>query len=680
MSAHRTFLNSAGLRAVLFPLFGRAEFNDPDAPATARPEPGRGLLFDAADLPRIRANLESPRFAELRASVFPTDLAARERFLRDEVRLENLMFDMLRVRQILEQAALAYVLNREPAQLALARLALRRLCDYQRWDYFLEGGKHTFGLQRGPEATIACVLVLDWLGDELTPEERAMTEQSIVTKGAPACFHALNGMKYPDRVRGWTQDPREKMPFTIDMRRWPLILNATNLKVIPTCGLGFAAIALQGRHPDAAKWLDLARQSARAFAIMYGMDGAYDEGPGYWGYTTMHLILFAEALHRRLGLDDRHLINYPGTVRYALSMAMPTQAVPKDTVNFGDVGALDVSIAAWVAQTHGDALSQHVAGHIGGMGHWPAAVWYRPEAPEHAPGAELHDMRLSNDVVISRTGWKAEDGVVALRSGGPANHEHADRNSVIFKVYGERLFHDPFGAGYTTTVSRWALRQPEAHSAVLIGGRGHQYHDGSEGTNASWAAASVTDFRTGPGWMKVTSNATEAYQLVSPDVTLAERTLVYLKPDVLLVFDRVRLGTAPAAVQTRYQLHNDDGAGAVAAGGNGFTITRPLATLVATAQATGAVTVRTGRIELAANEGTYQHAKAGCQDYAEVESAAALTHEILTVAAASPAGQTPGSLTVKPVPGGWHVQGVHNGRPVAVRITATVDAAPEVTL
>ena len=136
--------------------------------------------------------------------------------------------------------------------------------------------------------------------------------------------------------------------------------------------------------------------------------------------------------------------------------------------------------------------------------------------------------------MISRTGWTAQDSVLALRSGGPGNHEHADRNSVIFKAYGERLLHDPFRAAYMVQNPRWRLRLTEAHTAVLINGQGHQYHDGSEGTNASWAFARVIDYRTGPGWMVVTSDATDAYQLVNAQVTRVHRTLVYLKPDVVI--------------------------------------------------------------------------------------------------------------------------------------------------
>lgn len=690
MLNRRTFLKSAGVLAAL-PLLGRVAYAA-ESPVGSAVKPGRvrGLLFDSEDIPRIRANLDAPRFAELRAQVFPADMAADERFLRDELRLENVINDMSRARQLLERAAFAFVLTRDPRQLALAKLALGRLCDYERWDYFLEGGQHTLGLQRASEANIACCLALDWLGDEVTPDEQIRVEQAIATKGAPACYLALYGMKYPDRVRGWTLDPREKFPMSANLSRWPLILNSTNLKVLPICGLGYAAIALHGRHLDAAKWLDLARQSAKAYAGMIGLDGAYDEGIGYWGYTTIHLVLFAEAMYRQLGIDERNLVNYPGTVRYALHMAMPTLPAPavagkiagaasvanpeRDIVNFGDSGrGIDVSIAPWVARTHHDPLSNHVAREIGGLKYVGAAIWYHDDAPAQPPGPELLDVRMTNDLIISRTGWTATDSVLALRSGGPANHEHADRNSLIFKAYGERLFHDPFRADYSPKNPRWLLRLTEAHTAVLIAGKGHQYHDGSEGTNASWAWAHVTDYRTIDRGMVVTSDATEAYQLVNPAVTRVERTLVYLKPDVLLVLDRVRLEGAPAAVQLRYQVYNEDGQGAVEAAESKFTITRPHATLAATVRAAGELTVRTGRLALPVEE--------GMQPYAEVESAAGLTHEILTVATAQQTGGLHGAMAIERQDGGWKVQGTHNGRQVNVRIAPAVDnAAPVVTV
>jgi hypothetical protein len=325
-----------------------------------------------------------------------------------------------------------------------------------------------------------------------------------------------------------------------------------------------------------------------------------------------------------------------------------------------------------VARVHGDPLAQHVAQHVGIIkSHW-GAIWYDPARPAEAPGPEQLDVRLDNDWVVARTGWAAADGVVALRSGGPGNHEHADRNSIIFKVHGERLLHDPLRAGYSPKLERWKLRQTDAHTAVLIDGRGHQYHDGREGTNASWAWARIIAWRTGPGWVAVTSDATEAYALAPGDVLRVWRTVLYLKPDVLVLLDQVSLAGAPRPVQLRYQVYNDDGGGSATAGERGFRINRPKATLDAVVRSAGALTVATGRLDLPAEEGVFP--------FVEVESASANEHVVLTLATAQAGEGEHGPLAAVREGEGWRIHGAHAGRKLDVRLAAGPDGIPAVTV
>ena len=331
---------------------------------------------------------------------------------------------------------------------------------------------------------------------------------------------------------------------------------------------------------------------------------------------------------------------------------------------------MDVSVAGWVGQANGDKLCNYVAKHVGSIRLLQGVIWYRPEAEEQAPGPELLDVHMSNDWVISRTGWAANDSVVAFRSGGPGNHEHADRNSVIFKAHSDRLFHDPFHAGYSYTTPQWALRLTESHTAVLINGKGHQYHNGSEGTNASWAAAKVTDYQTGPNWMCVTSDATEAYALVLPDVTLVTRTVIFLKPDVLLLLDRVQLKAA-APVQLRFQVFNEDRKGVATASGQAFSIDRPLASLKATLAASGAVAATAGRLNPPENVGVFP--------FAEAVSASATRHEVITACTASPAGGAHGALTITREGDAWRVTGTHAGLKVNVTIKTAGDN-PAITI
>ncbi len=691
--SRREFVTGAALLAAGVPALAQLpSLSMPASLPTVVPPPTAarrsGLLFDAADLPRIRANLRDARFSGLWREMSTMDqatdtsVAAETAFLEREMRYTNHGSHMVRARAALERAAFKYVTTGEADQLGLARLALRRICDFPKWDYFLENGRQVIGLQRAPEASIAVACALDWLGPVLTPAEVARAEQCLADKGAAACYRTLYGMKYPDRVRGWTNDPEDEFPFKPDLSRWPLILNSTNLKTVPIAGLGIAACWLHGRHPEAPRWLALARSSARAFVEMFQPDGSYDEGPMYWSYTASHLAFFAEVMYRTLGVDDRALLNYPGTMRYALAMSMPTAGAPivppesqrrpaqpyavlepaHDIVNFGDSGVnLDMSLAPWVARVHRDPQSQYLAQHVGVMkSHW-GAIWYDPSLPAKAPGPDQLDVRLDNDWVVSRTGWAPADGVLAFRSGGPGNHEHADRNSLIFKVYGERLLNDPLRAGYAPKNPRWLLRQTCAHNAVLVDGQGHQYHDGHEGTNASWAWARLTAFQTGPSWLALTSDATEAYALVQPAIKRVRRTAVYLKPDVLVLLDHVSLSGAAKPVQLRFQVFNDDALGQVTSGAGNFVITRPGATLAASVVAVGACTVRTGQLDLPVADGVFP--------YAEIESAAANEHEVLTLATAQPKGTAPGRLTAEREGADWRIRGTHQGRRLDVRIT-----------
>jgi hypothetical protein len=695
--SRRTFLKTSAALAASLPFAGLdLRGGEPAAAPALPPLPAgarRGLLFDEADLPRIRANTQHPRFAAYWKSLLDVDVATSTAFLRTELRTTNHVTHLLRAQQILDRAAFIYLVNRDPAQAELARLAMRRMLDYPEWDCFLEGGK-VLGMQRATEGSFALLFALDCLGDAVPAEERAAVEQAVLTKGIPACHAAVYGMKYPDRVRGWEWNPRSEIDAMrhISLKRWPLILNSTNLKIIPTACLGIAACYFRGRTPEADGWLELARSSAKAFSTMYGSDGCYDEGISYWGYTTLHLALFAEVLWRTQGIDDRSLINYPGTVRYALGNTMPTiddhrtvaavthlpgytMPVVKpqfDVVNHGDAnGGVEVSVATWVARTHRDPLAQHVAASVGEAKYVYGLVWFDSSLPVALPGPALLDTRQANDIVISRTGWEAKDNVLALRSGGPGNHEHADRNSVIFKAYGERLLHDPFRAAYITKQPRWMLRLTSAHTAILINGEGHQYHDGSEGTNASWAFARVTDYRTGPGWMTVTSDATDAYQLVNPAVTRVLRTLVYLKPDVVVFLDRVTLADAKASVQVRFQANNEDLAATLALPNDNFLITRPHASLLGRVARAPGLAVRLGKLPLAEADGS--------QPYAEVESAAAADHEILTVCTARPTGETHGDLKLAREGAAWRVTGTHAGQKVDVTLNSSANV-PTLTL
>lgn len=658
MITRRTFLQAGTTSVFALPFLSLVS---PDAASAAPAVKHSGLLFDPSDIHRIRKTASHPRFAPLWDSYLKADLAADNKFLDEELRLDNHVLHLNKARTMLERSSFVYAITKDPAHLDTAKRAINKILQYKKWDYFMEGGKHTIGLQRASELCVAMSFASDWMRDGLDAATIAEIDRQIGEKGAPACYLTLFGMKYPDRVRGWGFDPESDYKFRFDLSRWPIILNATNLKVIPISGLGIAACHLRGKHPQAEQWLDMARSSARAFAPMFHSDGSYDEGVGYWGYTAMYLTMFLEVLYRTTGIDDRSLINYRGTTRYGLQMSMPTNHEPADAVNFSDAhGMGDVSVAGWVAQQYRDPIAQYVATKISKPSHYTGFIWFDPALKAKQPGRELMDVRFDNDIVVSRSGWDPAGSVLAFRSGPPANHEHADRNSMIFTAYGERLLHDHFNAGYSYTVPLWKLRQTEAHTAVLIDGKGHQYHDGKEGTNASWAFAKILSYEASPKHMMLSSDATDAYQLVNDDVERVVRSVFFLKPDVFIIVDQVAMKSSTPKVQARFQVFNDDKNGKVSAEKEQFRIDRPGVSLTGRVYAKQEIAVRTGTLDIPSDLGIYP--------FAEAESPQARMHELVTVCTAQKGDAPHGALDVSRKGTLWTIRGKHEGTAVDVTI------------
>ena len=180
-------------------------------------------------------------------------------------------------------------------------------------------------------------------------------------------------------------------------------------------------------------------------------------------------------------------------------------------------------------------------------------IWHDPSIPKTPPSATPTLWHSDLDWIVARNGFREDDLLVAMRSGGPSNHEHADRNSIIVKAFGEVLVSDPRGAPYNAADPDWEMRTTAGHSAVLIDGKGHQYHDGSEGTKPSDASARIIRKVQTDKMMHWSSDATPAYQLVHPDLVSIVRTVIVL-PELagLILIDRIVKNEEDSGAELRF--------------------------------------------------------------------------------------------------------------------------------
>ncbi len=553
-----------------------------------------GLFFDDVDIERMRHLFsESGRFASLRERMLAFDRVAERRFIKEEVRYNDQLFHIARLGNSAEEMAFLYLMTGDEDAADLAADLVRTMMKFQRWDFFLEGGKDVVGVQRAPSSTIAVSLVSDWLGPRITPEERADWITTMGRRGCEPCYVGLYGIRNPREVVGWGFDETstffEHRPGNnTDMSRRPEITATTNLRAVPAGALTIGALTYRqefGDGPDVRRWLEMATFSLEEFNRIFRPDGSYHEGVSYGNYTATHLAQATTILERFGEKNVLAKINWEGYARYIVNMAMPTDEDPYDIVNFGDNGnpksgergaVTRTAVPYWIGRRYLSGLAQWFADERGGDPDFWALIWYDETVRAVRPEA-MNRLWISDlDWVTARTGFNPRDLVVGLRSGAPGNHEHADRNALIVKCFGEQLVTDPYRPPYSYSDPAWPMRLTIGHSAVLIDGKGHEYHNGVEGTNASTSYARLVDSGTGSGYAFWVSEATQPYRLVDVDVKFVARTVIVLyEAPAVVVIDRMTKYSTPSQFQARYFGYNYDGRCRQETSGSDFVTSRP---------------------------------------------------------------------------------------------------------
>ncbi len=627
------------------------------------------LFFEESDIPQIRANartiLLGAKFREW-AARSPESLApAWEQFNKSG----NIIYDLRKVWAAFEETAVVHLA--EPSEACRKALvdSIEAAIRLPKWEYMMDGDA-VLGIMRSSMATSRLLFGREVLGDEMDPDLDQRLLVAIADKGVQPCYQAIYGMDHPDEVVGWRMDPDHPHIQDMDMSRWPMILGSNNLRGAPTMALGIGALALLGKDERAETWLKAAEDSATtAFKLFFG-DGSYFEGLSYSEYLLRTILAFCEAHYRVRGtIDWTRAMDFDAHTDYIAGMQAGKKADGNpDIVNFSDASkSIYPCVSSWIERRTGNPRAQFATEHFAEPGYFLDYLWYRPNRPSQSPPSALKNYRNEQDWIVCRSGWRPDDGVLAFRSGRPANHEHSDRNSFFYKIYGERMLNDPFGAAYDPKTPTWTLRLTKAHNAVLIGGKGHQYHKGEEGVNESQAEAKVVRWSDQGQRVWWCSDATQAYNLVDANVSNVSRTVLFAKPNVVVLLDRVSLEEGARSVEVRFFPDNRDGKARLKVEDDRFSIERPRATLYGAYATNGAVEGSARDLDLW--DGLVGEDKATETDRADareqygifpfvgINTKPAKEHSIVTVMVARPSGvEKKPTIAIRSVANGWQFE------------------------
>lgn len=583
-----------------------------------------GLFFDSSRLSKLRELYQDASiFADLRQGLEEYDCAEGQRFLKEELDPNDQLKHLNDIGEIAGKMAFHFLMTGRETSGQLAADCIRNILQFQYWDFFLSG-EEVMGVQRAPSSVVAISVAADWLGEFISEEERRQWITAMGEHGCEPCYRGIHDIRYPRKAGLWRVNPRsgffKRRPDLGGrqlMVRRPEITHNTNLRAVPASALAFGVFATQaefGNSETVERWKEMARFNLEVFRDIWEADGSYHEAMNYGNYTAKHL-LQASLLFRQSGdssLDD--LIHWGGFARFLFHLHLPTRADSAGIINFGDSGNFpptsggDLSNSAhrpaltmvpFYAGSRGDAEAQWIGENMEASQDYWALICYEPEATAAKPDTQPQLWTCDLDWAVVREGWEVEDLVLALRSGVPGNHEHADRNSFILKALGEVLIADPFRCPYSCNDPSWIMRTTEGHSAILVDGKGHGYVNGSEGTNASYAKAVLLESSFQNGEAILFSNATQPYRLVDLDITSVTRSMaVLLQEKGIIIVDHLKKEETDSTLEARFFGYNNDGQATLSVSDNTFEVQRPGAQLRGRVFSSQALSGRVDRLKI----------------------------------------------------------------------------------
>lgn len=298
---------------------------------------------------------------------------------------------------------------------------LLAVCDFPDWNprHYLDTAEMAHAVGVG----------YDWLYGLLDEEQRKKIRAGLIRHGLEPGLNA-----YAEKEQyGWWKDCDHN---------WNQVCNA---------GMIVGALAIAETDPGYAREIipQAIRSLPRALA-MYGPDGAWTEGPGYWGYATRYTMFGLAALETALGTDFG-LLQIKGLSEAGLSPVYTTGPTGL-YLNYADSGERarrsPMASMFWLARIFQNdfvADDEHRLIEASGRITPQHLVWYtpRPHGNVEAPALDKR-FRGPVELALMRSAWRDPEALfVGIKAGyNQANHSHLDLGNFELDALGVRWARD----------------------------------------------------------------------------------------------------------------------------------------------------------------------------------------------------------------------------------------------
>ncbi|SLN63109.1 heparinase II/III domain-containing protein [Pseudooctadecabacter jejudonensis] len=380
----------------------------------------------------------------------------------------------------------------------------------------------------------------DWLYDDLSQDERTTVRAALLERTRDLAEHAIDNAKI------------HLFPYDSHAVR------SVSSCIIPAC----IALLHDDETGQAEEWLNYSIEFLYTVYSPWGdAQGGWAEGPHYWMTGISYLLDAANWLKVYTGLNvyDRPFFQNTGDFPLFTKAPNTRRATFGDDATQGDLSCIKIG------------MNLRQFGGVTGNG---AYQWYCDESQRLNPGTEgdfynwgWWDTRF--DEMAFRTGWpmvEATDppggmrhfegvGWVAVQHQmanpdehiqfvfksspyGSISHSHGDQNAFCLAAYGEDLaIQSGYYVAFNSSMHRQWRRQTRSKNAILINGKG-QYAE-KDKARALAANGRILAAEEHDDHIYIRGDATAAYQSLSPEVTLAEREIYFVRNSYFVIVDKV---------------------------------------------------------------------------------------------------------------------------------------------
>lgn len=405
-----------------------------------------------------------------------------------------------------------------------AEEARRRLMHFMTWD--MEASSSTvFPDEVGMDIAENATPVFDWIYDYLSPEEREKCIE-ILTARMMQIYRDVH-LARPMDSRPYYSHEGRMVAFTIE-----------------------GGIVLADESPEEAReWLDYTlRLLWSTYPSWGGDDGGWHEGVSYWGGYLSRIFRVVAELDR-YGIPLKNKPFFRNTSYFGLYVAYPG----RPTRAFGDGAHLPLSenragiITYMAANIYDNPWFRWHAEMTGVLPYGRKAIrFYNPHMEARSP-SDLPYSRAFYDVglVAMHSDMPNPDNNIFMlfksNPFGAMSHNHASQNAFVIEAFGEALALSTgarLNHGEAHHVE-W-IRHTKAHNSILVDHEGQTVRRREESSGRIIAYEETGDYAYTVG------DATRAY---GGKLERFHRHVLYLRPDVYIIFDDLKTSDDPSTFQ-----------------------------------------------------------------------------------------------------------------------------------